>query len=183
MRLALRIAALIDRLTERIGLAVSWLSLAMILVGAYNTIVRYSGRFLGWNLSSNLYLELQWYLFSLIFLLGAAYTLRQNAHVRVDVLYDRFSPRTKAWVDLVGSLVFLIPFCVFGLIVSWPAVASSWAIREASSDPGGLPRYPIKTVILVAFALLILQAISEVIHRIAFLKAYETERSRGALRV
>ena len=183
MRIALRIARSIDRLTTWVGVGVSWLSLAMILVGAYNTIVRYSGRFLGFNLSSNLYLELQWYLFSLIFLLGAAYTLRQNAHVRVDVLYDRFSPRTRALVDLIGGVAFLIPFCIVGLLVSWPAVSNSWAIREASSDPGGLPRYPIKTVILIAFGLLILQAISESIHRLAFLRGHAEERTGGGLRV
>jgi TRAP-type mannitol/chloroaromatic compound transport system permease small subunit len=183
MQGALRIARAIDRMTTGLGIGVSWLALAMILVGAYNTIVRYGGRFLGWNLSSNLYLELQWYLFSLVFLLGAAYTLRQNAHVRVDVLYDRYSAKTKNLVDLIGSLVFLIPFCVLGFWVSWPAVANSWSIREGSSDPGGLPRYPIKTVILIAFGMLILQAISEVIHRLARLRGLEEEPGESELRI
>ena len=166
----LAISRTIDRANEKIGFAVGWLTLAMVLIGAYNAIVRYLGRFMGWNLASNAYIELQWYLFSLVFLLGAAYTLRRGAHVRVDVLYGRLSERGKAWIDLVGSIVFLVPFSVFGLWVSWPSVKNSWAILEVSPDPGGLPRYPIKSMILVGFALLILQGISEIVKQIAVLR-------------
>lgn len=166
----LEISRALDRFSERIGHGVAWLTLAMVLVGAYNAVVRYLGRFFGWNLSSNAYIELQWYLFSLVFLLGAAYTLRRGAHVRVDVLYGRLSRRGRAWINLAGTLVFLLPFCAFSLWVSWPSVRNSWVIREVSPDPGGLPRYPIKAMILVAFALLAVQGISEIIKQVAILR-------------
>lgn len=170
MKRWLAISRTIDRVNEKIGLGVGWLTLVMVLIGAYNAVVRYLGRFMGWSLSSNAYIELQWYLFSLVFLLGAAYALRRGAHVRVDVFYGRLPKRGKAWIDLVGAIVFLVPFSLFGLWVSWPSVRSSWAIREVSPDPGGLPRYPIKTMILVAFALLILQGVSEIVKQIAVLR-------------
>ena len=156
-----RFVAWTDRLNTRLGVAVSWLTLAMVAVGAYNAVVRYLGRFTGWNLSSNAYLELQWYMFSLVFLLGAAYALLTGAHVRVDVIFSRLPERWRRRIDLWGSLLFLIPFAVFGLVMSWPAVRNSWAVLEVSSDPGGLPRYPIKTVLLVAFTLLALQGLAE----------------------
>ncbi len=156
-----RFVAWTDRLNTRLGVAVSWLTLAMVAVGAYNAVVRYLGRFTGWNLSSNAYLELQWYMFSLVFLLGAAYALLTGAHVRVDVIFSRLPERWRRRIDLWGSLLFLVPFAVFGLVMSWPAVRNSWAVLEVSSDPGGLPRYPIKSVLLVAFALLALQGLAE----------------------
>ncbi len=156
-----RFVAWTDRLNTRLGVAVSWLTLAMVAVGAYNAVVRYLGRFTGWNLSSNAYLELQWYMFSLVFLLGAAYALLTGAHVRVDVVFSRLPERWRRRIDLWGSLLFLVPFAVFGLVMSWPAVRNSWAVLEVSSDPGGLPRYPIKSVLLVAFTLLALQGLAE----------------------
>ena len=170
MRQLLRISHAIDRLNEKVGQGVAWLSLLMVLIGCFNAIGRYLGRFLGWNLSSNAYIELQWYLFSLIFLLAAAYTLQRGAHVRVDVLYGRLSARGKAWINLLGTILFLLPFSIFCLWVSWPAVHNSWVVREVSPDPGGLPRYPLKAMILVAFVLLILQGISELIKQIAILR-------------
>lgn len=169
----LKISRKLDRLSEIIGAGAGWMILLMVLIGAYNAVVRYLGRFFGWNLSSNAYLELQWYLFSLTFLLGGAYALRRGAHVRVDVLYGRLSARGQAWINLVGSLIFLLPFCFFSLWVSWPSVRNSWAIREISSDPDGLPRYPIKAMILVGFVLLILQAVSEIVKQIAVLRGVE----------
>lgn len=173
---ALRLSSLIDGLNARLGGFIGWLTLLMVLVGAYNTIVRYLGRYFGVSLSSNAYLELQWYLFSLVFLLGGAYALLRNAHVRVDVLYGRLSRRSQAWFDLIGTLLFLIPFCLFVVWASFPAVRNSWAVWETSPDPGGLPRYPIKTFILIGFVLLVLQGVSEVIKRVAFLR-----RDRGAI--
>lgn len=170
MELGRRLARFFDRMNEGIGGIVGWLCLAMVLIGAYNAVVRYLGRFIGWSLSSNAYIELQWYLFSLVFLLGGAYTFRRGAHVRVDVLYGRLSRRGKAWIDLVGTIVFLIPFSIFMLYMSWPSVRNSWAVREVSPDPGGLPRYPIKTFILVAFVLLILQGISEIVKQVDVLR-------------
>jgi TRAP-type mannitol/chloroaromatic compound transport system permease small subunit len=157
-----RFAAAIDRLTGGTGRLVSWLTLAMVLVGAFNAVARYLGRSIGWSLASNGWLELQWYLFSLVFLLAAAWGLATDAHVRVDVVYSRLSDRGRAWIDLLGSLLLLLPFCVFVLVVSWPAVRASWQVREVSSDPGGLTRYPLKAMILVAFVLLALQGLAEV---------------------
>lgn len=155
-------AGLVDRLNRRIGRLAGWLTLAMVLIGAANALGRYFGRFAGMTLSSNALIELQWYLFSLVFLLTAADTLRRNRHVRVDVLYGRLGARGKAWIDLAGSLLFLLPFTTFMMVVSWPSVRNSWQVREASPDPGGLARYPLKTVVLVAFALLFLQGLAEV---------------------
>ena len=159
----LRLSSAIDRLNEVVGSLIRWLALAMVLVGAYNAVARYLAPHIGVSLSSNAYIDLQWYLFSLIFLLGAAYGLRHGVHVRVDVLYARLSVRRKAWIDLLGHVLFLVPFCLLMLRVAWPAVRNSWVIREASPDPGGLARYPVKAVILVSFALLLLQGISEII--------------------
>lgn len=181
----LRLARAIDSLSETIGRGVVWLSLLMVLIGSFNTAARYLGRRLGTELASNAYIELQWYLFSLLFLLGAGYTLKQDRHVRVDVIYSRLSPKARAWIDFFGSVFFLIPFCVFGLVVSWPAVRNSWAIMEGSPDPGGLPRYPIKTMILVSFLLLLAQGVAELIRKVAVLRGLlapgEVEPHRGEL--
>jgi len=160
----------VDRINERIGRSVAWLVLVMVLLGAFNAVARYAGRYVGFNLSSNAYLELQWYIFSLVFLLGAAHALRRDAHVRVDVLYGRIGARARAWIDLIGTLLLLIPFCVFVVWVSWPSVRNSWIVLEDSPDPGGLPRYPIKSMILVAFALLLLQGVAEAVRRVEWLR-------------
>ena len=165
-----RFTQAIDRLNDRIGSAIQWLALVLVLVGAFNALARYAARYTSVSLSSNAYLDLQWYLFSLIFLLGAAYGLNHDYHVRVDVIYSRMGRRARAWIDLLGTVLFLIPFSVVMLWVSWPPVLRSWSILEASSDPGGLPRYPIKTVILFSFTLLLLQAASQAIKSVAMLR-------------
>jgi TRAP-type mannitol/chloroaromatic compound transport system permease small subunit len=165
-----RVAGAIDRLNETIGTVASWLTLAMVLVGAFNAVARYAGRWTGTTIASNAYIEAQWYLFSLVFLLGAAYTLKHNAHVRVDVLYATLSPRGRAWINLLGTLLFLIPFCITTIVVSWPSVRNSWAVLERSPDPGGLARYPIKAAILVAFALVTLQGVSLLLRQVAVLR-------------
>jgi TRAP-type mannitol/chloroaromatic compound transport system permease small subunit len=157
----------VDALNEKIGRLVAVLVLLMVLLGAFNALARYLSRFTEMQLASNAYIEGQWYLFSLVFLLGAAYTLKRDQHVRVDVFYGRLSERGKAWIDLGGTLFFLLPFCAFALWASWPTVESSWVVREVSPDPGGLPRYPIKAMILACFALLFLQGVSEAIKRAA----------------
>jgi len=167
---ALRLASAIDRLTGWIGKAVSWLVLVMVLMSAFNAVARYLGRFLGVSLSSNAYLEGQWYLFSLVFLLGGAYALQKDAHVRVDVLFVRFPERVRRWINILGALILLIPFSVFALLTSWPVVRNSWRIRESSPDPGGLPRWPLKPFILVCFLLLLVQAVSELIKEIHALR-------------
>ncbi len=142
----------------------------MVLVTAYNTAVRYLGGYFGFRLSSNLYLELQWYLFSLLFLLASAAALGKGEHVRVDILYSRLSARGRAWIDLLGTVLLMLPFSAVTLWLSWPSVRNSWAVREISSDPGGLPRYPLRTFILVCFLLLIVQGISEIIKKIRVLR-------------
>lgn len=162
----------VDRLNRRIGAVLRWLALIMVLIGAYNAVARYATRYTGTALSSNALNELQWYLFSVIFLLGAAYGLERDVHVRVDVLYSKLSRKGRAWIDLLGSVLFLLPFSVLMLMVSWPAVRASWAVREVSPDPGGLPRYPIKALLLVSFALLVLQGLSEVAKQVRILAGH-----------
>ncbi len=139
----------------------------MVLVGVWNVAGRYIGRAIGQNLTSNAFIETQWYIFDLVFLLGAAYALKHDEHVRVDVLYSSWPPKWKAVANLIGTLFFLIPFCVLVIIFSWQAVTNSWGILETSPDPGGLPRYPIKSMLIVSFVLLIIQGISEAIKNFA----------------
>ena len=174
MQVILQISRLIDQFNESIGRFVYWFALLMIAVGTWNVVGRYVGRTVGQNLSSNVLLETQWYIFDVIFLLGAAYTLKHNEHVRVDVIQSRLNPKQKALVDLFGSVFFLIPFCVMVIFYSWGAVSNSWAILETSPDPGGLPRYPIKSLMIVSFILLILQGISEAIKNFAIFKGILT---------
>ena len=169
MSLLRRVATMVDRLNDRVGAAIQWLTLIMVLVGAFNALARYATRYTDLSLSSNAYLDLQWYFFSLIFLLGAGYGLNHDYHVRVDILYEKMGRRSKAWIDLLGTMLFLVPFSGVMLWVSWTPVWNSWAIREASSDPGGLPRYPIKAVILVAFLLLLLQGLSHALKQATIL--------------
>jgi TRAP-type mannitol/chloroaromatic compound transport system permease small subunit len=177
----LRIADHIDGLNERVGTATAWLAAVMVAVGAFNAIARYLGKHLGQTLSSNGLIELQWYLFSALFLLGAAYTLRHNAHVRVDIIYTRLSRRGRAWVNVLGTGLFLIPFSMVTLALSWRWVRNSFAVLESSPDPGGLPRYPLKALILVGFVLLLLQGIALLIREVAVLRGHATpeESHRG----
>ena len=152
-----RIAAAIDRFNGWLGTVVAWLTLAMVLCGAYNAIARKLDQYSALSLSSNAFIEAQWYMFSIVFLLGAAWTLREDGHVRVDVMYGRLGRIGKARIDLAGTLLFLLPFCVCALWFSMPSVLSSWQVHEISPDPGGLPRYPLKTVLPATLVLLALQ--------------------------
>lgn len=166
MRFLRRLSQAIDALNDRIGVMIRWLALGMVLIGAVSAVARYFARSQRWTLNLTPATEAQWYFFSIIFLLGAAYGLNHDVHVRVDVMYERFSKKTQAWIDLAGSILFLIPFSVMMLWVSYPAVRASWQVRESSPDPGGLPRYPIKVLILVSFGLLVLQAISQIVKQV-----------------
>ncbi len=159
----LSIAKIIDTINEWIGKLTYWLVLVMILVGVWNVIGRYLGRFIGQNLTSNAFIEVQWYLFDIVFLLGAAYTLKHDEHVRVDLLYKDWSPKRKALANFIGVFIFLIPFCLMIIYYSWGNIINSWKILEMSPDPGGLPRYPIKSMIIVSYILLIFQGIAEAI--------------------
>jgi len=162
----LRIAAFIDALNERIGRACTWLVLIAVLVSSGNAVSRYT-----FGMSSNAFLEIQWYLFAAIFLLAAGYTHRHDGHVRVDVFYSRCSKRTRAWIDIFGGLLFLLPMAITILWLSWPMAASSFQINEGSPDPGGLLRWPVKLMIPLGFALLTLQAIAEIIKKAATITA------------
>jgi TRAP-type mannitol/chloroaromatic compound transport system permease small subunit len=161
----LQFSNFIDRINERIGKASSWLILAAVLICTANALVRYSV-----NLSSNAWLEIQWYLNSAMFLLVAAYALKRNDHVRIDVIAGRLSPKVQAWIDIVGSLLALLPVSLIILWYSLPSLVNSWSGNEYSSDPGGLIRWPVRLLIPVAFGLLALQGVSEIIKRVAFLK-------------
>ena len=161
MQILRRLSRSIDALNDRIGWVIRWMALFMVLVGAISAVVRYFARSQQWTLNLTPATEMQWYLFSVIFLMGAAYGLNHDVHVRVDVLYERLGAKIQAWIDMLGTILFLIPFCIMMLWVSYPAVRTSWMIREQSPDPGGLPRYPIKILILVSFVLLVLQAVSQ----------------------
>jgi TRAP-type mannitol/chloroaromatic compound transport system permease small subunit len=165
MNTLLKLSWLIDIVNERIGRAAAWLTLFAVLICTVNAIVRYTV-----NMSSNGWLEMQWYLNAAMFMLVAAYTLKKNAHVRIDVISGKLSPRTQAWIDIIGGLLFLLPVSLIIAWFSWPALANSFHINEMSSDPGGLIRWPVRLVIPVAFVLLSLQGLSEIIKRIAFLK-------------
>ena len=160
----------IDTVTTAVGRVMFWLTLVMILIGAFNVVTRYVGRSLGMSLGGTLYIALQTQLFDLVFLLGAAYVLNKDGHVRVDIIYASTSARVRAWIDIFGTLFFLFPFCALSLYLSWGYVERSWRQGEVNTNAGGFPVYPIKTVILIAFGLLILQGVSELIKRIAFLR-------------
>lgn len=175
----LRIASAIDRLNDLIGRAIAWLALGMVLVGSYNALVRFVDKGAGTSLSSNTWLEAQWYMFAALFLFAAAWTLRQDAHVRVDVFYSRLSPRGKAWINLLGSLLLLIPFCIFLLWAVWPSVVASWVIKEVSPDPGGLPRWPIRAAVPVGCALLLLQGVSMALRSLAVLRGVTPAGGQG----
>lgn len=144
-------------------------TLLMVLIGAYNAVARYLGKYLGMALTSNALVELQWYLFSVVFLLGAPWALRQGAHVRVDILYERLSPKGRAWINVVGTVVLLLPFAALGVWTCWDFALDSIAAREGSNDPDGLARYPIKALLPLAFALLWLEAFALLLEQIAFL--------------
>ncbi|MEW5893683.1 MAG: TRAP transporter small permease subunit [Pseudomonadota bacterium] len=164
MQALLTLSRAIDALNEWVGRAVYWLVLIVALVSAGNAVSRY-----GFGASSNAWLEAQWYLFSAIFLLAAGYTLKHNGHVRIDVIYGRLAPRSRALIDLVGTLLFLLPMTLLIMWLSWAGFAESYAIGEVSPDAGGLLRWPVKLLIPLGFALLALQGLSEIIKRIAFL--------------
>lgn len=165
MRVLLRIAHAIDALNARFGRIAVWLVLAACAVSAGNAVFRYA-----FDLSSNAWLELQWYLFTGMVMLGAPYVLNINGHVRVDVLYGRRPPRTKAWIDLLGLTLFLLPVTVTAAWMAWPFFVESYEVGEVSSNAGGLLRWPVKLLIPVGFALMALQGLSEIIKRIAFLQ-------------
>ena len=160
----LKFSRLVDALNARIGLVANWLVLIACAISAGNALMRY-----GFSLSSTAWLEIQWYLFAGIVMLGAASTLRVNGHVRVDVFYAQYGERTRLWVDLLGGVFFLLPMAVIIGWLSWPLFVNSYQIGEISGNAGGLLRWPVKILIPIGFLLLTLQGISEIINRAAAL--------------
>jgi len=161
----LALSRAIDAITERVGRVVYWLVLIVVLISASNAIVRKL-----FNYSSNAYLEIQWYLFSVIFLFGAGYTLLRNEHVRIDIISGRLSARAQNWIDVVGIVLFLWPMSFVIMWLSWPLFVDSLARHEVSSNAGGLLIWPARLMMPIGFALLIMQSVSELIKRIAFLR-------------
>jgi TRAP-type mannitol/chloroaromatic compound transport system permease small subunit len=164
MRSLLTFSRLIDTLNERIGKTTAWLVLIAVLLSAGNAVARKL-----FDTSSNAFLELQWYMFAAIFLLGGGYTLLKQEHVRIDLIYGRFSRRTQIAIDLFGTVFFLLPFALLLLWLSWPYFLGAWQSGESSPNPGGLILWPVKLLIPTGFLLLLLQGSSEFIKRIAFL--------------
>nr|WP_228384518.1 TRAP transporter small permease subunit [Rhodocyclus gracilis] len=161
----LTFSRLIDALTERIGKATTWLVMIVALISAGNASMRYS---INW--SSNALLEIQWYLFSAIFLLCAGYTLMKNEHVRIDIISGRLSAQSRAWIDIFGFVFFFFPMVYLFVSLGWPFFMMSFSGGEMSSNAGGLIRWPVKILLPVGFALLALQGVSELIKRVAFLR-------------
>ncbi len=164
MQFLLVSSRLIDRLNERVGHAVYWMVLAAVLVSSGNAVVRYI-----FDYSSNGWLELQWYLYTSFFLVGAGYTHLRNEHVRIDIINSRLPPRARAWIDLLGGLFFLLPMALVIMTLAWPVFTKSFALHETSPSANGLLRWPVKLMMPVGFFLLALQGVSEIIKRAAFL--------------
>ena len=161
----LSLSRLIDRLNERIGHTFYWLVLATVLISAVNAIVRKA-----FNYSSNAFLEIQWYFFSLIFLFLAGYTLLRNEHVRIDVIAGRLSKRAQAWIDIFGTLFFLLPMAILLAWLGWPVFVEAFERHEVSTNAGGLIIWPARLMVPIGFVLLALQGVSELIKRTAFLQ-------------
>lgn len=165
MNFLLQFSRLIDALSERVGRAVLWLVLVAVIISAVNAVVRKV-----FNISSNAFLEIQWYLFAAVFLLGASYTMLRQGHVKIDVILSRFSKRVQIGVEIFGIVFFLMPFVFVVIDLAWPLVINAYVNNEMSENAGGLPRWPVYALVPVGFALLGLQGLSELIKRIGFLR-------------
>lgn len=165
MQILLKFSKAMDGLSTLIGKLTMWLILAATLISAGNAIVRKA-----FDMSSNGLLEIQWYLFAAVFMLGAGYVFMKNAHVRIDFISTLLSPRTRNWIDAVGIVVVLLPFCVLMILLGWGPLTSAYANQEMSGNAGGLIRWPVYALIPAGFTLLGLQGLSELIKRVAFLR-------------
>ena len=160
----LSLSRLIDGMTNIIGRTMMWFLLATTLISASNAIIRKV-----FNISSNAFLEIQWYLFAAVFMLGSGYAFLKNAHVRIDFISSKFSARGRNIVDVIGIIVFVFPLCYLMVKLSWPVFENAWVSGEMSSNAGGLVRWPVYGVIPLGFVILAMQAVSELIKRVAFL--------------
>jgi TRAP-type mannitol/chloroaromatic compound transport system permease small subunit len=170
MTAALAYQRFADRLSEWMGKISQYVVIVTVVVGFVNVVLRYTGQLAGVRLTNNGLIEAQWYLYSLIFLFGFGYILKHQVNVRVDFWFADQPRRRKAWIDIIGHSISLIPFCLIAIWVSVPQVRTSWQLNEQSPDPSGLPRAPIKTMIIVAFVLLLAQAVAEMVKLIAVLR-------------
>jgi TRAP-type mannitol/chloroaromatic compound transport system permease small subunit len=166
----LKLSAGVDALSIQIGRLIRWLVLASVLISAGNAIIRKL-----FNISSNAFLEIQWYLFAGVFLLGAGFAFMRNVHVRIDFISSKLSRRTNTIIDIAGIVVFLIPLCLILGWLSWPLFASAWVSGEMSQNAGGLIRWPAYLLMPLGFGLLLVQALSELVKRIAFLQGLRDE--------
>lgn len=166
----LKISGLIDAFNEWIGKLIMWLVLAAVLISAGNAIIRKA-----FDMSSNAFLEIQWYLFAGVFMLGAGYVFLRNAHVRIDFISSKLSKRTNAIIDILGMVVFTIPLSIILMVLSWPLFQQAYASGEMSANAGGLIRWPVLLLIPLGFAILALQSMSELVKRIAFLTGHRSE--------
>ena len=171
----LSLSRLIDRLTGWVGRWLAWLVLAAVLISALNAAVRKA-----FNTSSNAYLEIQWYLFAAVFLLAAGYTLMRQEHVKIDVISGRFSKRTQIWIDIVGLVFFVLPLVYTVIHLSLPLAIRAYETNEYSSNAGGLIRWPVFAMLPLGFLLLGIQAVSELIKRVAFLRGLIPDPTRKA---
>ena len=177
----LKVSQSIDKFTDKLGWLSQWFVLLTVGVGFFNVVARYLGRFIGTQLSSNALIDLQWYLFSLTFLSAFAYILRHGENVRVDFLYSQWGEKRKALIDFLGTILFLIPFCILGIWVTFNPILQSWGRLpdgswgnwELSADADGLPRAPIKTMLPLGLFLLLLQSLSQAIKYLAIILGYE----------
>lgn len=170
MSVLLKLSALIDAINQWLGRIVMWLVLAAVLISAGNAMVRKA-----FDVSSNAWLEIQWYLFAAVFMLGAGHVLLRNAHVRIDFIAARLSRRTNAVIDLLGLVLFTIPLSIILVDLSWPLFVRAWATGEMSVNAGGLIRWPVLLLMPLGFTVLALQAVSELIKRVAFLRGLRDE--------
>lgn len=170
MKFLQMLSGAIDKLNEYVGRGVAWVTLGLVLVVFVDVVMRYA-----FNISFVFTQELEWHLFAFIFLIGSGYTLLHDAHVRVDIIYQRLGPKGKAWINLIGVLFFAIPGCLMVIVTSWKFVANAWSFMEGSPDPGGIPyRFIIKGAIPAGFALLLLQSVSLGIHSLLQILGLET---------
>jgi TRAP-type mannitol/chloroaromatic compound transport system permease small subunit len=169
MRPLLAVSHAIDQLNEKIGYVCNLLVLLACLVSAGNAMIRYA-----FGYSSNGWLELQWYMFAILVMFGASYTFKRNEHVRVEIFYLMLSERSQLWLDMIGTLFFMIPSCLLLAYLSWPFFMQAYSVGEMSGNAGGLVRWPIKFVIPAGFVMLALQGASEVIKRLAALRGEAT---------
>ena len=165
MKLMLAMAQAVDAFNERVGKLTHWLILVAVLISAGNAVTRYS-----LDMSSNAWLEVQWYLFSAVFLFCAGYTLLHNQHVRIDIVSGMFSRRVQTWIEIFGTVFFLLPMAILILWLSWPVFVDAWRSNEVSTNAGGLTVWPARLMLPIGFLLLVLQGFSELIKRIAFLR-------------